>query len=293
MNNYSIVRELGNQKQRKFSKVYLVRRNSDQKEFVLKIVSKLNDTQIQESKLRNESNIHVEGPHFQKNLDFWEDDKSVFLLKEFIPATTLDEWWKTQKKKSQLDQFKLIIQCFKPIFENLLKNQIAHNDIKPSNILVVEKDSNPHFILIDFGLAFEFPAKDDDEVLFALGYSAPELILSKKSIVNHSSDIFSLGILIYNLLTGKLPLSHPNPSIFTNLQITHPLINEGNIPKSIFSLIEKMCTKHSFRLPPNQISDSEVEQCLIEARNRRFQNLDELAEDLMKLSPAKKWWNLF
>jgi serine/threonine protein kinase len=119
------------------------------------------------------------------------------------------------------------------------------------------------------------------------------LILSKKSIINHSSDIFSLGILILSLISGKLPLSHPNPSIFTNLQITHPLINEGNIEKSIFELIQKMCCKHSFRLPPNQMNNLEVEQCLKEARNRRFQNIDELLTEVMKLHPAKKWWDIF
>ncbi len=292
MNNYSIIQELGNQKQRKFSKVYHVRRNHDQHEFVLKIVSKESGNELQQSKIKQESQINIEGSNFQKNIDFWQDEKFIYLLKEYIPAVTLDTWWDIQKPKNQLDQLKILITNFQPIFDNLLIHQIAHNDIKPSNILVREQNGKIHFVLIDFGLAFPFPAKNDDEVLFALGYSAPELILSKKAIVNHASDIFSLGILIYKLLSGKLPLSHPNPSIFTNLQITHPLLNDGNINKSIFSLIEKMCAKHSFRLPPNQLSNTEVEECLKSARNKRFQCLNELAEEVMKLKAPKKWWHI-
>ena len=106
--------------------------------------------------------------------------------------------------------------------------------------MATSRNGKTEFILIDFGLAFYFPKTDNQEVLFALGYSSPELILSKKSIVNHSSDIFSLGIVFYELLSGRIPLTHPNPTVFTNLQITHPLTNSGNITDKLFQLISKI-----------------------------------------------------
>jgi serine/threonine-protein kinase len=287
--NYRIISELGSQKIRKFSKVFHVQRTSDSMEFILKIVEKNQETNLQQQKIIQESNFHFDNTFFQKNLDFWEDDEKMYLLKEYLPAMTLPEWWNLKDAKSKLEKLRVFINGIKPIFDFLSLQQIAHNDIKPSNFLVQQKDSDSQFYLIDFGLAFYYPSSDDDEVLFALGYSSPELVLSKKSVVNHASDIFSLGILLYHLWTQKIPLSHPNPTIFTNLQITHPIQNNDSIPKQIFEIISRMCVKHSFRLPPNQLSDSEVIQDLIKARNERYQSVDQVINDLDNVKLSNPW----
>ncbi|MFM7661366.1 MAG: hypothetical protein ACKO6A_01735, partial [Bacteroidota bacterium] len=112
-----------------------------------------------------------------------------------------------------------------------------------------------------------------------------------KSIVNHGSDLFSLGICMYFLYSGKIPLSHPNPSVFTNLQITHPLINDAGIPKKLFDLISKICVKHSFRLPPNQLPDNEVIDSLIDAQKMRIQDIRQIEKELSEIS-EKKFWKL-
>ena len=292
MRDFSIIKELGNQKNRKFSKVFLVSREVNNEHFVLKIVDKNESTILQQKKLIQESEFNFKAPFFQKNIDFWEDDKSMFLLKEFIPGETLDIWWKNEKKTKNLNKLKLFISQSVPIFNELKKQNIVHNDIKPSNFIVNEENSDFQLSLIDFGLAHSIPAKNDGEVLFSLGFSAPEVILSKKTLVNHSSDLFSLGICMYYLYSGKLPLSHPNPSIFTNLQITHPLVNDAGLPKKLFELLSKICVKHSFRLPPNQLSENEVIQALMLAQNTRIQDVDEIYQKLNEIT-EKRFWYLF
>ncbi|MBM3452034.1 MAG: hypothetical protein FJX84_02700 [Bacteroidetes bacterium] len=290
MRDFSIITELGSQKIRKFSKVFLVRRQNNNEKFVLKIVEKNETTNLQQKKLIQESKFNFDTPFFQKNIDFWEDEENMFLLKEFIPGETLESWWKNEKKIKKLDKLKLFVSQCVPIF-NALKNQkIVHNDIKPSNFIVTQKHTRFQLSLIDFGLAHSFPAENDGEVLFSLGFSAPEVILSKKSLVNHSSDLFSLGICMYYLYSGKLPLSHPNPSIFTNLQITHPLMNFDGMPKKLFDLITKICIKHSFRLPPNQLPTDEVLEALKFAQQVRIQSIDEINEKLIALK--EKFWKL-
>jgi serine/threonine protein kinase len=289
MRDFSIIKELGNQVNRKFSKVFLVIRESDNQLFVLKIVEKNNSTILQQKKLFQESKVNLNTHFFQQNIDFWEDDKSMFLLKEFIPGETLDSWWKNEKKMKKLDKLKLFISLCVPIFQELKNNNIVHNDIKPSNFIVNQENLEIQLTLIDFGLAHSFPAENDGEVLFSLGFSAPEVILSKKSLTNHSSDLFSLGICMYNLYSGKLPLSHPNPSIFTNLQITHPLLNEADIPKKLFELISKICVKHSFRLPPNKLTEEEVNQSLISAQNKRIRSIEEIEKELNEINEQKFW----
>jgi serine/threonine protein kinase len=98
MRDFSIIKELGNQKIRKFSKVFLVSRESINKLFVLKIVEKNESTILQQKKLIQESKFNLQAPYFQQNIDFWEDDNTLFLLKEFIQGETLDSWWKHEKK---------------------------------------------------------------------------------------------------------------------------------------------------------------------------------------------------
>jgi serine/threonine protein kinase len=290
MRNFTIIQELGNQKTRKFSKVHLVRFEADSTPYVLKQVEKNESTLLQQKKLIQESKFNLPSPLFQKNIDLWEDENSIYLLKEFKTGDTLDMWWKKNKKIKNLEKLKLFINNCVPIFTELKNRQIAHNDIKPSNFLVHEENSETHLTLIDFGLAHKIPTENNGEVLFSLGFSAPEVILSQKSLVNHSSDLFSLGICMYNLYSGKLPLNHPNPSIFTNLQITHPLMNDVGLPKKLFELISKICVKHSFRLPPNQLSDVEVYQSLLVARNKRIQTIDEINTELNLISDKKFWF---
>jgi serine/threonine protein kinase len=288
MRHFTILEELGNQKKRKFSKVFRVCCDDDPQPYVLKTVEKNESTILQQNKLIQESKFNLISPNFQKTIDFWEDDTNMYLLKEFKLGDSLEIWWKNNKI-SKLDKLKIFVEHSIPIFKFLNTHQIAHNDIKPSNFLVCEENSEIHLTLIDFGLAHTIPAKNDGEVLFSLGFSAPEVILSQKSLVNHSSDLFSLGICMYYLYSGKLPLSHPNPSIFTNLQITHPLVNETGIPKKLFELLSKICVKHSFRLPPNQLPIDEVHSCLLNAREKRIQTIYDIWKELNEISEKKYW----
>jgi serine/threonine protein kinase len=182
---------------------------------------------------------------------------------------------------------KLVVSHCVTIFNELKKQNIVHNDIKPSNFIVTQENSKFQLTLIDFGLAHSIPADNDDEILFSLGFSSPEVILSKKSLVNQSSDLFSLGICMYFLYSGKIPLSHPNPTIFTNLQITHPLLNDAGIPKKLFELISKICIKHSFRLPPNQLSENEVVEALTQAQKARVQTIEEIEHELTNIQETK------
>jgi len=288
MKNFEILQKLGNQNTRKFASVFLVQRKSDQEKYVLKCVEKKAHTILQQEKLRLESQFQGKEPFLQKTIDCWEDSQSIYLLKEYIVGEPLDSWWNKQNTP-KLERIKFLIAGLAPVFNYLKENKIAHNDIKPSNILVTNHNGKTEFILLDFGLAFYFPKADNQEVLFALGYSSPELILSKKSIVNHSSDLFSLGIVLYQLWTGKLPLSHPNPTVFTNLQITHPLINAGNVPDKLFQLISKMCVKHQFKLPPNQLPEDEVINALIKAQNQRYHSINEIIDDIDKIELVPCW----
>ena len=177
-----------------------------------------------------------------------------------------------------------------PIFEELQSEHIVHCDIKPSNILISAKKDDFDVYLIDFGLAIKRNLIDDRKILFPLGYASPELLLNHLDIVDHRSDLFALGILIWRLIVDELPLRHPNPSIYTNLQLTYPLPDHIELPKGLYPILQKMTCKYQFQLPPNKLSREEIRTSLLTGISQRYKNIKEVSIALNQLKERKSFY---
>lgn len=141
--------------------------------------------------------------------------------------------------KLSLHQKINIISTLCYIVHILNKNHIFHRDIKPDNILLT-KEFNPK--LSDFGLAF-----DNREILDTFGgtrvFMAPEAI--SQNIVNEKTEIFSLGMVAYQLFTGFLPIDHS--TVMKNITNNPFLSLGGTVQRKIAkSAIEKL---KAFGLP--------------------------------------------
>ena len=103
-------------------------------------------------------------------------------------------------------------------------NGVVHRDLKPENILV---DENDNIKLIDFGIAGDTSSRRLTYANFttALGtpdYISPEQVKGKRG--DGRSDIYSMGVILYEMLTGKLPFSGPNPLAAMNDRLlNHPV----------------------------------------------------------------------
>ena len=142
------------------------------------------------------------------------------------------------------------------------QNGVVHRDIKPANILVTQTGAK----VLDFGLAqvadTGFSATSLTRTDIAMGtfnYLSPEQRMNAKQ-VDRRTDIFSLGVVFYEMLTGALPLGHfPLPS------------------KSVGGIKRK--------------TDTIVLRCLESDPNKRYQNADALWKDLSSaIAPAKTQW---
>ena len=290
---YHIEKRLGSQRKRKFGELFLASDSQSGQKVILKVVRlDLNDS-TSSDRLRAEAAFTFDFLGLPKTLHFEETDATLFLAREFVEGITLDEYWKTLKRKQRTTFVLEFLNQLKPIFDHLNQSEIVHCDLKPSNFLIEQKGDSFQVHLLDFGLSIrrsEIEENKQRKLLFPLGYAAPELLLNHLDLVDQRTDIFALGIVLWRLYAGNLPLVHPNPSVFTNLQLTHPLPEHSEIPRKLHAVLFKMAFKHQFKLPPNRMNTAEVKELLSKAMNERFQSLDEVIQAFNLIQKKKSWW---
>ena len=146
-------------------------------------------------------------PNITKILETFEDDKFYFIIMEYINGGNLFSYVKKRRKLSEKISkflFKQIILAIKHIHSQL----IVHRDIKLENILI---DMNNNVKICDFGIGIIL-SSEDQELHSHCGtpmYIAPEIILSNKvsGYKGFPVDIWSAGIALYIMLSGKLPFN--------------------------------------------------------------------------------------
>ena len=140
--------------------------------------------------------------------DFGEVNGMLYIIMEFVPGQSIYH----SANGIAIDPGE-VIRLVTGICRGLAhahENGILHRDIKPSNILL---DLNAQPKIGDFGLARPFDRKieEGEEIFGTPHYTAPEVVASPHS-VDYRADIFSVGVLLHELLTGKLPANDPRPA---------------------------------------------------------------------------------
>jgi eukaryotic-like serine/threonine-protein kinase len=283
---YRILRRIGNEKKRKFNELFLIK-NGENQLFVCKILNKKNAPAYIQYAFIHEAKLKFESKYLPQNQDLFEANDFLFSIIKYKNGETLDQFWKKIPTKKRIIFIKGFFQKIELVFEELRFKKIIHNDIKPSNILIEGGFDNFQVHLIDFGLSFyefEIPKR---KVIFSLGFSAPEIVLNKLELANHSTDIFSLACTFYFLLSGKPAFNHANPAIMTNLQLTYPLINDAKIDPDLFKILSKMTSKGKFSKPPQNLKEEEIIETLLKGIESRYQSLEEINLDLKIIQDNK------
>lgn len=146
-------------------------------------------------------------PNIVTIYDFGEADGLYYLLMEFVDGMNLRQLLQTRKLAPE--EALTIVPAICEALQYAHQQGLVHRDIKPENILM---DTQGRVKIADFGIAKLLGAEGrvesltgDQQVVGTPHYMAPEQV-EKPGIVDHRADIYSLGVVFYEMLTGELPL---------------------------------------------------------------------------------------
>ncbi len=198
--------------------------------------------------------------------DLSEEEKTPFITMEFVPGENLKS---LIKRVGQLSKTKAI-SIAKQVCEGLVEAHrlgVIHRDLKPQNIMV---DSDGNARIMDFGIARSIRTKSITETGMIIGtpeYMSPEQVEGVD--VDHRSDIYSLGVILFEMLTGRVPF-------------------QGETPLSVI-------LKHRTEQPPNprKIDDQipiEISQmilkCMEKDKNKRYPTAEALLATIVDIEKS-------
>ncbi|MCC3357518.1 Stk1 family PASTA domain-containing Ser/Thr kinase [Bacillus sp. REN16] len=186
-------------------------------------------------------------PNIVSIYDVGEEEDIYYIVMEYVPGQTLKQYIQRNAPLHPKEAINIMLQLTSAI-THAHQNQIVHRDIKPQNILI---DHDGTVKVTDFGIAVALSSTtitQTNSVLGSVHYLSPEQ--ARGGMSTRKSDIYSLGIVMFELLTGRVPFEGESAVSIAlkHLQSDTPSPKRWNatIPQSVENIILKSTTKDPF-----------------------------------------------
>ncbi|MDR2926018.1 MAG: protein kinase [Azoarcus sp.] len=232
---YQIVREVG---RGATATVYEARRPDLAESVALKLIrfgnasgesAKLNRRLLKLLRAEEAVAGRLNHPNIIKIREVVVEPERAYVVMEYFPGTTLERFCSFEHRLPVHRVTGIIFKCCMAL-DYAYRQGIVHRDIKPANILVDEKDD---VRITDFGLALNVGKNIEADSTFIMGvgspaYMSPEQI--KNYPLNQKTDLYSLGVVMFHLLAGRLPFRAASPAqlVYKIINTDPPLVSHIN-----------------------------------------------------------------
>ncbi|MCW5623796.1 MAG: protein kinase [Burkholderiales bacterium] len=200
----------------------------------------------------------LQHPHIAAIFDAEADDDGSYIVMEYVEGGTLEPYCRVDNLLSVQRIVELVFKCSKAL-DFAHRQGVIHRDIKPANILMTGAND---IKISDFGAALTLASETTQVTgVGSPAYMSPEQVRDLQ--LNHQTDIFSLGVVMYQLLTGRLPFKATN-----NFSMVYQIINVDPPPPSM----------HRPEIP--SAVDVIVKRSLQKNREKRYQTWADFSADL-------------
>jgi serine/threonine protein kinase len=189
----------------------------------------------------------LEHPHIVPLFDFWRDPNGAYIVMRWIKGGSLRDKMDDGGVPMDLDAVGHILDQVTSALSTAHRSQVIHRDIKPENILL-DEDGNAY--VTDFGIARQMGTDPDteddhDSISGSILYMPPETIQSQTP--SPQSDMYSLGIMLYELVTGQYPFAYESPTqvIMKHLMDELPSVIDviDTLPEDVDEIIRRATAK--------------------------------------------------
>lgn len=230
--------------------VYLARDMILEREVAMKVLRfdfSNDDEFIKRFRREAQSTTSLAHPNIVSIYDVGEEDNIYYIVMEYVNGQTLKQYIQQFAPVHPRKATNIMVQIVSAI-EHAHENQIIHRDIKPHNILL---DHDGNVKVTDFGIAMALSSTtitQTNSVLGSIHYLSPEQ--ARGGLANKKSDIYAIGIVLFELLTGRLPFDGESAISIAlkHLQSETPSAKRWNpdIPQSLENIILKSTAKDPF-----------------------------------------------
>jgi eukaryotic-like serine/threonine-protein kinase len=203
----------------------------------------------------------LDHPHIVQIYDAGIGEDSGYIVMEFVPGGTIERFCAADELLPVEQTVEIVFKCARALSYAHMQG-VTHRDIKPGNLLYASAPTDVR--ISDFGLALNVGAETTQITgVGSPAYMSPEQI--REELVDHKTDIYSLGVVMYQMLAGKLPF-HGTNKFSMIYQITQfdpppPSSHRSAVPESLDRIVRRAMHKDAAA---------------------RYQNGDELAEALVQ-----------